>query len=57
MILLKIYYHIICLIKTFMYKLIYKKAFVMPLNSSYRTGFHVVIEHMGGGENRQTLFL
>lgn len=48
MILLKIYYHIICLIKTFIYKLIYKKAFVMSLSSTYRTGFHLVIEDVGG---------
>lgn len=48
MILLKIYYHIICLIKTFIYKIIYKKAFVMPLSSTYRTGFHLVIEDVGG---------
>ncbi len=48
MLLLKIYYHIICLIKTFIYKLIYKKAFIMPLNSTYRAGFHLVIEQMGG---------
>ena len=47
MLLLKIYYHIICLIKTFMYKLIYKKAFVMPYNSSYRAGFHIIIEEIG----------
>ena len=48
MILLKIYYHIICLIKTFMYKLIYKKTFAMPLSSTYRSGFHLVIERLGG---------
>ena len=52
MILLKIYYHIVCLIKTFMYKLIYKKAFTMPLSSTYRIGFHLVIEQTGGGKNR-----
>lgn len=48
MVLPKLYYHLLCLIRTLMYKLIYKKAFVMPLSSTYRAGFHVVIEHNGG---------
>ena len=49
MLLLKIYYHLLCLVKTLAYKLIYGKAFQMPLNSTYRAGFHLVIENPYGG--------
>ena len=48
MIVLKLYYHLICLVKTLFYKLIYNKSFTMPFSSTYRTGFHVVIEETGG---------
>ena len=48
MIVLKLYYHLLCLVKTLFYKLIYNKSFIMPLNSTYRAGFHVVIEQSGG---------
>lgn len=47
MLLLKLYYHLLCLLKTFFYKLIYRKAFSMLSSSTYRAGFHVVIEHKG----------
>lgn len=47
MILLKLYYHLICLLKTIFYKLIYGKVFSMSLTSSYRSGFHLVIEEKG----------
>lgn len=48
--LLKLYYHILCLIKTIVYKMIYGKSFIMPLSSTYRSGFHLVIESCGGVE-------
>ena len=48
MIVLKLYYHLLCLVKTLFYKLIYNKSFIMPLNSTDRAGFHVVIEQSGG---------
>lgn len=48
MIVLKLYYHLLCWVKTLFYKLIYNKSFIMPLNSAYRSGFHVVIEQSGG---------
>lgn len=48
MIVLKLYYHLLCWVKTLFYKLIYNKSFIMPLNSAYRSGFHVVIEQPGG---------
>lgn len=47
MILLKLYYHIVCLLKWTYYKLIYGKSFVMPKDSTYRSGFHLVIEDTG----------
>jgi len=47
MILLKLYYHIICCIKTFFYKLIYRERFSMPLNTTFRTNFHLIIEDQG----------
>lgn len=56
MIVLKLYYHLICLVKTLFYRLIYGKSFTISFSSTYRTGFHVVIEH-SGGKNRQALFL
>lgn len=56
MIVLKLYYHLLCLVKTLFYKLIYSKSFIMPLNSTYRAGFHIVIGQLGG-KNRGTLFL
>lgn len=48
MFVLKLYYHLLCCVKTLFYKLIYGKAFEMPFNSTHRIGFHVVIERMGG---------
>ena len=48
MIVLKLYYHLLCLVKTLFYKLIYSKSFIMPLNSTYRAGFHLVIGQLGG---------
>lgn len=48
MISLKLYYHLLCWIKNLFYKLIYNNSFTMPLSSTYRTGFHVVIEDVGG---------
>lgn len=48
MIVLKLYYHLICLVKTLFYRLIYGKSFTISFSSTYRTGFHVVIEHSGG---------
>lgn len=57
MILLKLYYHIICRIKVIIYKMIYGEAFRMPLNSTFRSGFHLVIEYQGGGKNWQQIFL
>lgn len=48
MILLKLYYHVICWIKVVVYKMIYGKAFRMPLSSTFRSGFHLVIEYQGG---------
>ena len=56
MIVLKLYYHLICLVKTLFYRLIYNKSLTMPFSSTYRTGFHVVIEH-SGGKDRRALFL
>lgn len=57
MIVLKLYYHLLCWVKTLFYKLIYNKSFVMPFNSTYRTGFHIIIERPGGGKNRGPLLL
>lgn len=48
MLFLKLYYHIICLLKSIFYKLVYGKAFSMPVNSTYRAGSHCVIEKPGG---------
>lgn len=31
-----------------MYKVVYGKKFDMPLNSTFRSGFHLVIEDLGG---------
>lgn len=45
--LFKLYYHIICLLKTLLYKILYGKTFVMPLSSTFRAGFHLVIEDRG----------
>ena len=39
MIVLKLYYHLLCWVKTLFYKLIYNKSFTMSLNSVYRTVF------------------
>ena len=50
MIVLKLYYHLLCWVKTLFYKLIYNKSFTMPLNSTYRTGFHLIIGQLGGGK-------
>lgn len=47
MILLKLYYHIICWVKMFVYKMVYGKRFAMPLNATFRSGFHLVIEDVG----------
>lgn len=56
MIVLKLYYHLLCLVKTLFYKLIYSKSFIMPLNSTYCAGVHLIIGQLGG-KNRGTLFL
>lgn len=48
MIILKLYYHLICWIKIFIYRLIYGKSLRMPFNCSFRSGFHLVIEKSGG---------
>ena len=48
MILLKLYYHLICWMKIFIYKMIYGKRLTMPKNCSFRSGFHLVIESSGG---------
>ena len=47
MILLKFYYHVICWMKIFIYKIIYGKRLSMPTNCSFRSGFHLVIESSG----------
>lgn len=47
MIILKLYYHILCWIKIFCYKIIYGKAFSVPIDISFRKGFHIVIEDTG----------
>lgn len=44
---MKIYYHLICFIKILCYKLIYGKTLRLPLNCSFRSGFHLIID---GGE-------
>lgn len=49
MILLKVYYHLVCWMKIFIYKMIYGKRLTMPMNCSFRSGFHLVIESSGGG--------
>ena len=49
MILLKVYYHLVCWMKIFIYKMIYGKRLTMPMNCSFRSGFHLVIESLGGG--------
>ena len=48
MILLKVYYHLVCWMKIFIYKMIYGKRLTMPMNCSFRSGFHLVIESSGG---------
>lgn len=48
MIILKLYYHLVCWIKIFIYRLIYGKSLHLPLNCSFRSGFHIVIEKSGG---------
>lgn len=48
MIVLKLYHHLISLVKTLFYRLIYNKSFTMPFSSTYRAGFHVVINKTGG---------
>ena len=47
MVVLKIYYHIICLIKVFFFKLLYTRKFQMSLSSTFRAGFHAVCEDEG----------
>ena len=47
MILLKVYYHLVCWMKIFIYKMIYGKRLTMPMNCSFRSGFHLVIESSG----------
>ena len=48
MILLKVYYHLVCWMKIFIYKMIYGKRLTMPMNCSFHSGFHLVIESSGG---------
>lgn len=48
MILIKLYYHLLCLLKNIFYKIIYGESFCMPISSTYRSGFHLIIEDRGG---------
>ena len=48
MFVLKVYFHIICIFKVLFYKIIYGNSFVMPRTSTFRTGFHLVVESSGG---------
>ena len=47
MIVLKIYYHLMCFCRTLLYKMVYGRRLSMPLFTSYRSGFHITIE-LGG---------
>ena len=47
MILLKIYYHILCAVKLVCYYFLYGKAIKIPLSVTFRKGFHIVIEGNG----------
>lgn len=47
MIILKIYYRILCYFKWFCYKVIYGKKLKVTLKSTFRKGFHLICE--GGG--------
>lgn len=44
MIVIKLYYHILCWLRIFCYKIIYGKNFCVPINMSFRKGFHVIME-------------
>lgn len=44
---IKLYYHILCIVRVLFFKLLIGKKLIFPLSSTFRKGFHVLCENGG----------